>query len=293
MQLHSFDWKEAQDILLKLVQALSPLAEESISYLPVWSRRFFIPPASTSSRSDYFQQHPVILLRAVQEKMAEWVEGSPESPLGVDQQDRPVPLVYQAKSLLRQVQFAIGELSHSNSLQNPKEEPVCKVLTQLKPKLDQLIETAMQPQEQPAAPPPQRHALPVPVRQEIIEKWHRFQEALPALSPVTERREELSPVMKRREESPPIQKGRSEFSHEKPIGREDKLPVKKRGEGLRDLQVEGRREEAPQELKQDPTKPVALPMAPVLFPPKRATLKPKKKRQSLWSKKEDRDSPEA
>src|SRR5690554_6472885 len=74
MNLNPIEWAQAQNLLLKLVQVLSPLTVRPIAPSFFLSRRFFAPPMAPSA--DFFQHHPVKLLSALHEvrkEVEEWI----------------------------------------------------------------------------------------------------------------------------------------------------------------------------------------------------------------------------
>lgn len=213
MELNPIEWNEAQNLLLKLVQALSPLAISPVAPSMFLSRRFFIPPSVTPA-ADFFQRHPVkllVTLHEVQKEVEEWIaepekNGAPEESrpaaaatrpatkiaserqvekpvskekpqtreLSKPEEEKTVPLVRQAKELIHQVQEAIGKLSNSTYIQEPQEAPLRELLKKLKPSLDRIVDSFVSAEEKTQAVQPFRHALPIPARQEIIKKLHTF-----------------------------------------------------------------------------------------------------------------------
>lgn len=126
--MNSVECSKAQDLLVKLVQALTPLTlkEGPVSFFP--TNRFFLP----------ISKDPILLLSLLQKEVNHWVgEGSAKE--FVEPPKKTLPIASQAKHLIAQVQQAIGKLATSEFMQSPKEAPLKEVLKKLKPNLDQII----------------------------------------------------------------------------------------------------------------------------------------------------------
>lgn len=172
MNLNPVEWSQAQDLLVKLVQVLTPLTLRTVPASFFLNRRFFIPP---SVLQEDFQatslKHPVRLLttlHSVQKEVERWIgEVSTEEP-PAENQVRPLPrnelkriekeavrsapkeappLSTQAKKLIVQVQDAISKLATSTNIQDPKETPLRETLRKLKPNLDRIIEAVQNDKE--------------------------------------------------------------------------------------------------------------------------------------------------
>ncbi|MBX7065846.1 MAG: hypothetical protein K1X28_01315 [Parachlamydiales bacterium] len=359
MDLNPVDWNQAQNLLIKLVQALSPLAVRPVAPSIFLSRRFFVPPPSYPT-ADFFQRHPVKLLHEVQKEVEKLIaepskteetphrvavvekavqaepkskpektpakESSPVKEKALVQQpsapsvEKPVPLVRQAKELIHQVQEAIGKLANSTYMQEPTEAPLREVLKKLKPSLDRILDAVVLPQEKPDPVHPFRHALPIPVRQEIIKKLHTFKEEKPVppargIPKAVENSDSSKPIIRQNSEpghpktKTPVEKASVSLPQIEEIERQLMKPAKKtKAEKVPEKVVERRndqpvnkKEELPQSqsamplerkeqiVKQEP-KPLHLPIAPLLFEPKRTdAARKKKKRKGFWFKEEERD----
>lgn len=175
MNLNSVDWFNAQKLLIKLVQVLSPLTLRTVPSSFFLNRRF-ITPQSYSHEDFFHERSPVQLLtklQSVQKEIEEWVGGDfrpkKESVKSVSKEN--LPLVKQAKVLIQQVQEAIGKLSNSSFIQKPQEGPLLQTFNELKPKLDQIIRevTEQKPEESPS---PSRY-IPTPERKEILKRYSK------------------------------------------------------------------------------------------------------------------------
>lgn len=318
MNLNPIEWTEAQRLLLKLVQVLSPLAVRPIESSAFLTRRFFIP---SMTPSDFFERHPVkwlLTLREVQKEVEAWildsekqdsekqepkkrgaekrepetaeprerrpkkemVEASRERALREEKAARSLPLGRQAKELIHQVQQTIGRLSSSKYIQEPEETPLREALKELMPHLNRIIRTLSKPGEKlpefrelPEKGAPvslRRHALPVPVRQEIIEKLRVFKEVKPLPVP----KETPQPL------SQPLPQ---------PLPRKlrpTEAEVKKEPEG----KVSPSQSVLPAPKSVDP-RSVILPAFPPLADTKRARPSKRKKRRGFWFKEDKPDHP--
>lgn len=149
----------AQDLLLHLVQILTPFAEKGTekkaTISTLLNNRFFIPPPLSSEETPTFR-HPVSLLRATQEQLDLWIEqlpptaGAPvekkegrgEASVVKKEGDRPSrpPLFMQAGFVIKQVRDVISSLCTSANLIDPKAPPLRDALVRIKPLIDQLID---------------------------------------------------------------------------------------------------------------------------------------------------------
>lgn len=80
MDLNRIEWSKAQDLLIQLVQILSPLAERGSTAVSFLNKRFFIPPNQEDAQIFRFR-HPVSVLKttlhSAQEQVSEWIEQLP------------------------------------------------------------------------------------------------------------------------------------------------------------------------------------------------------------------------
>lgn len=374
MDINPIDWNQAQNLLLKLVRVLSPLAVNQIPSSFFLNRRFFIPPSFVSA--GFFQSHPVrihVILHEVQREVDAWIgeTSKEEAVLAQNPIERtepevggrvekgkvpniseetiksssetPIPLGKQAKELIHQVQEAIGRLSNSNYIQDPREAPLRETLKELKPPLDRIINAIVETREDtPANAKPYlfRHALPTSVRQEIVQKWHSSSNEKPLPVSQTEskvlekgqpdqerllKREapfreresvqlrtslgESTSLAKSLENSRPGASTKDMEKSQPSIQQEETSPAKRRrGEREPDKRgvpvahrVDGKEvqltpigfhgqkhhEEGQKNVKQEP-RSVTLPVAPLIFEPKRAVSpRKKKKRKGFWFKEEE------
>ncbi len=198
MDLNRLDWSRAQDLLIKLVQILSPLAEREASVSFFLNKRFFIPPSMGDDTTFFRSRHPVRLLttlHSVQKQVEEMIEGSrevPESPTEAkpaesnpvqqkqmgEKPEKTPPLSRQAKRLIDQVQDAIGKLCQSTHLKDPKEEPLREALKRLQPGIRRIIEEVAHEELHTADEglPQFRFALPRSPRENILKKLIPFPE---------------------------------------------------------------------------------------------------------------------
>lgn len=204
MDLNSVDWSNARNLLVKLAQALSPLADNTSSITnTIFLNRRFVPPQHDLG-ADFYERHPVqilIKLHEVQKQVEELID-DPEAPKetpetrfknnpktaaskesafeverpknGASQTPSILPLVRQAKELVHQVQEAIVKLSSSLYIKDPNEAPLRETLKKLKPDLDRIIQTIAEIQRKPAEKG-EKISLPIPVpkRQEVVIKKFR------------------------------------------------------------------------------------------------------------------------
>jgi len=186
MNLNPVEWLKAKDLLVELVQVLTPLTERIVPASFFLSRRFLIPSAFTPD--DFHPvplRHPVRLLtdlHSVQKKVEKWIGEAPQETVEKEMAQRPVtkienkpqtmaPLSKQAQKLLQQVQLAIEKLSTSTHIQNPVEEPLREAFRKLKPNLDRIIDSVTQDNAPEKNPPGFfRHPVPRTAREELIAK---------------------------------------------------------------------------------------------------------------------------
>lgn len=182
---------DAQNFLVRLVQALSPLITvREIAPSLFLMRRFFLPSFYPQEESlvDRHQITVLNTLHAMQKEVGEWVGETAQNQEPVKQPraeetppksmpvlpsataKKPVSLTRQAQELVHQVQEAITKLSSSTQIRAPQEEVLLKTLKELKPKLDRIVETLAErdvPPTKSVAP----KAVPVSTRQEqFLEK---------------------------------------------------------------------------------------------------------------------------
>lgn len=173
------NFSKAQDLLIKLVQVLSPLTVRTIPASFFLSKRFFIPPSESELQEMGMRSSVRLLtnLTEVQKEMGEWLEeatvpsqkpeegkeakgkmthsGQKLSPNAKTERDRSFlgekaqavssktqvnPISKQAQTLISQVHEAIGKLSSSSYFKDPQEEPLREALKKIKPHLDKIIE---------------------------------------------------------------------------------------------------------------------------------------------------------
>jgi hypothetical protein len=197
MNLNPVDWSQAQDLLVKLVQVLTPLTERIVPTSFFLSRRFVIPAGLMQDDQPSIPlRHPVRLLSAlhtVQKQVEELIADSPQEPEGEvkKNESRPAvknenvpkdtpPLSKQAQKLIVQVQDAIGKLATSTYIQDPQEAPLRKALKELKPDLDRIIDLMVQNPELERVPPTSfRHSIPRSPREHLLEKLTAFPTTVP------------------------------------------------------------------------------------------------------------------
>lgn len=143
MNLTSVDWSRAQSLLMKLIQVLSPLAEtEGPVFYCVDPKFFFKPTFSEESLKQPVQW--LQTLQTVQKEVEQFVGPSTQTkPASTD----PAPIKHQAKRLILEVQHAIGRLSNSCNLKEPKLEPLQEALVLIKSPLKTLVESVAKEEE--------------------------------------------------------------------------------------------------------------------------------------------------
>lgn len=146
------DFSRAQDLLIKLVQALSPLTFRVIPSSFFLNKRFFIPP----SQAEFLNMEiraPVRLLTnlsQVQREMGDWLEGASTVSSKTKNKEARVnptdgaeakPISKQAQQLIAQVHDAIAKLTTSSNFKDPQKVPIREALNKIKPQLDEIIKT--------------------------------------------------------------------------------------------------------------------------------------------------------
>lgn len=135
MNLNQVEFSLAQSILLKLVQYLTPLAQNHSSGIrEILRQRFFIP--------SFDQERAVQWLPAFQslEKKLEEIIGK-EEPVFAKEKKGATSLTQEARGLLSQVQKLIAQLCHSEALREPCKPRLQAALKQLRPGIHRLIES--------------------------------------------------------------------------------------------------------------------------------------------------------
>lgn len=143
MDLNRVEWSKAQNLLVQLVQILTPLVEKDPAV--VLNTRFFIPP---DAKGDPLAiRHPVRVLHFAQRQVAEWIEQLPPSTppkrggeRGAANERAPErPLSTQAQKLINQVRNAICSLCTSSNIVEPKAAPLREALLKIKPYIDEMV----------------------------------------------------------------------------------------------------------------------------------------------------------
>lgn len=119
--MNSVEWSKAQDLLLQLVQVLSPLAERPPHSHLVLNNRFFIPRTNEEYPASQLRNPVRILLtlESVQKQVHEWVGGERgESPI---KGKGDAPIAKQAERLLSEVRATIGKFISSDNIKDPKQ----------------------------------------------------------------------------------------------------------------------------------------------------------------------------
>lgn len=144
MNLNRSEWSKAQDLLVQLVQILTPLAEKDSA--SVLNNRFFVPPGANDDPLAF--RHPVRVLHFAQQQVAEWIEQLPAPTVsqrggeGGSAIDRAParPLSTQAQKLIDQVRNAICSLCTSSNIVEPKAAPLREALLKIKPYIDEMVQ---------------------------------------------------------------------------------------------------------------------------------------------------------
>lgn len=228
MNLNRLDWMKAQDLLLHLVQILTPFAEKGAEKkATLLNNRFFVPPPLSSEETPAFR-HPVSLLRATQEQLDLWIEqlpptaGTPvekkegrgEAGAVKKEGDRPSrpPLFMQAGFVIKQVRDVISSLCTSANLVDPKAPPLRDALVRIKPLIDQLIDAVSHEGGMHSADQEKqretRFPLPSSARQPLLKKFFplpppHIPEGKPIRSTPSQNREEVHTAIRIEPEKDP------------------------------------------------------------------------------------------
>jgi hypothetical protein len=161
MELTQTEWTKVQELLVKLVQALTPITEsiapKSIPDSFLVNEHFFIPKTFLEP-VDRFQR-PLSIIKTlhsgqkeVDEMITEVVAAAPvpeEKPkksslpsfeMKKETLNPKGSLPIQAQKLIEEVQETIGKLCNATQMKEPKKLPLEKALKRLKPTLDRIIE---------------------------------------------------------------------------------------------------------------------------------------------------------
>jgi hypothetical protein len=186
MDIQPTEWSRAQELLVRLVQVLTPIVQQgSGEGISSFSRSLFVPPEPLATFP--FSVRLLKVLTQAQSQMSQWIEEAKEE--SAPQQKSPLvpapspkrevpfapifsqkPAQGRAKELIIQVRQAIRTLATFSTVENPKPPPFREVMRKLKPLIDDLIETVgktdMHSSDDWASP--NRKAVPIPARQEQI-----------------------------------------------------------------------------------------------------------------------------
>lgn len=161
--MNSVEWSHAQDLLVKLVQILSPLTVRAVPSSLFLHRRFFIPP-SVMQEDSFLNKHPIRLLKtlhAVQKQVDEWIEES-LPPKSVQREEPQVDSPW-TKALPREEQ-AVFPLP---DLQDVQKEPL-------------KTEPLSQPPKEKEKEMPMKE--PPPLKAQVKILIHQVQDAIVTLS---------------------------------------------------------------------------------------------------------------
>lgn len=297
MNLNPTEWSKTQDLLVKLVHALTPLTVKEVPASLFLSKRFYMPSQwmSDSTESPLLKQ-PIRLLttlHSVQKEVEKWVEPAPQKQEIKKGEKREIPPVAkQAEKLIAEVQEAIVKLSNSNFVRDPKEAPLREALKKLKPELDRMIQAvAEDPEggaEQGASKQSFRHPLPRSPREEVMKKLLSLSEIRPK-APQDAKKPTSSAVSD--EQIPPSKPAGEGRGEEKKGAKPTQFkPIKEESRLLEKIGEELHAGEAKPTIK--PVEITSLPLIPIL--PQAKELQPprkKKKRKGFWFKEdvEERD----
>lgn len=126
MKLSRAEWAQAQDLLVKLVQALTPV-QESRTFI----KQNFFPPINGNPET--LKEHRIQLLHTLkltQKQISTWIDKLPSGKAEVP----------QVKSLIGQVRVAIQTLATQENLMNPKAVSLRAAFLRIKPLIDEMIE---------------------------------------------------------------------------------------------------------------------------------------------------------
>lgn len=155
MRLNQIEWAQAQDLLVRLAQVLTPLTESpSVCRDLDLANRLFTP----SSKGPVPPSHSFRLLTTLQlasTEMGKLIQKLPEKENTSASDQKPVwsentnsarPLSSQAKKLVWQVRESIRFLSSGGNLSEPKSAPLRETFSHLKPLIDEFIRGISQSQ---------------------------------------------------------------------------------------------------------------------------------------------------
>lgn len=168
MNLNPVEWSQAQELLLQLVQVLSPLAEQPAQRHIILTNRLFVPQKSEDYQPVQ-SKNPVrilLTLESMQKQVQEWVgeEGEGRVKTTIPPKNPTPPIAMQAKTLLLRVQNAIGRLVSSSNLKDPKQEPLREAMKQLKPDLDRIIQAVAEEGMEAGIEKPNERSFATPYR---------------------------------------------------------------------------------------------------------------------------------
>ncbi len=305
MNLIPIDWSEAQAILLKLVQTLTPWTGKEVPTSFFLSKRFSFP-SDLAEGTPHLRSSVKLLttLRNARELVDEWVPDSsdaprPESPEGKASQPEgkkihPVPFAKQAERMIHEVQEAIGTMVYSAQLKDPKEEPLRLALKRLKPHLDELIEAVANEGMHSAddRPAPFRFPLAVPHREHLLRRIAQRGEKLgwevgEGRGTPNEREVETKVLTPRHRQEGIVEK-RGEREKELPRSRAPQTPPEST------LESHPKTVEGTDPMKMQLHEKTVLPAAPFIPQIKNpiSSVKKKKKRKGFWFKGDDSEEVE-
>ncbi len=286
------DWTKAQELLVKLVQILTPLAE-SPSTLPPVTIKLFAP----KKEEEHPLRHQVRLLpslQAAQKEVSAWIENYKLStdpatafhdPI-LPRREIPTPfqkiagekrvpssIMQPAQRAIDEVRGAIRVLATSSNLGQPNLQQLQLAMKKIKPVIDQLIDAVETTQDMHSASeqrdkPTFRHPLPANPRATL------FRGAVGSI------------LHKLNEEGEKLEEGRVQE-------KKASFPRSKERTDIQTL-LSMRSEEPPQTSPKPQTasERSTLPGAPYTPPPTSSSprRKEKKKRLFPWEKEDDQDS---
>ncbi len=298
MELTKVEWSKAQELLVKLVQVLSPLTDRSLSSSFSVSQHFFIPTAAPENLDRFHRPFSIITtLHSVQKQVEEMITKTAAAEPVEQEKRKPsvplfekeiskfkAPLTIQAQKLIGEVQEAIGQLCHSTQIKDPKGAPLREALKRLKPNLDRIIEMVISEEKEISTQsdnPSVRFASPVSSRQSQIRKQVVFSET----------EQKVDKAMKKESRNSPS----SIVEKEKSIARGIRSVSTKLTEKTVTVSPSEEKQVFKQQIHQTgvlrPSERTSLPALPFVPMMRNLTssLAKKKKRKGFWFREEEED----
>jgi hypothetical protein len=142
--MNPVEWSKAQDLLLQLVQVLSPLAERPPHSHLVLNKHFFNPRRNEEYPASQLRNPVRILstLESVQKQVHEWVGGERMESTIKGKENAPIAKL--AEKLIAEVRYTIGKLISSVNIKNPEKDPFLDAMKLIEPELAEIIKAVAQ-----------------------------------------------------------------------------------------------------------------------------------------------------